>query len=108
MSASGPVAERRTTPRVRLPLDVAVDSAPAQLLDLSAGGLAVLGEGLGGPGDRVELTLPLPDRAPPLVARAEVVRSAGGRTAYRLNALTVDELQRVDRFVFSLTRLPGR
>ena len=108
MSAPGHRSERRATPRVRLPLDVAVDGAPAQLFDLSTGGLAVLGEGRGVPGDRVELTIPLPDRAPALVARAEVVRRSGGRTAYRLVALTVDERQRVDRFVFTLARLPER
>ena len=102
------MTERRATPRVQLPLEVAVDGAPADLLDLSAGGLAVVGESFGAPGDAVELTLPLPDRAPPLVARAEVVRRSGGRTAYRLVALTVDERQRVDRFVFTLARLPER
>ena len=97
--------ERRVTPRVRLPLEVAVDGAPADLIDLSAGGVAVIGEAPGRPGAPVELTLPLPDRAPPLVARAEVVRAGGGRTAYRLLALTVDERQRVDRFVFTIARL---
>ena len=102
------MTERRATPRVRLPLEVAVDGARAELLDLSAGGVAVLGESPARLGEPVELTLPLPDRAPPLVARAEVVRAADGHTAYRLLALTVDERQRVDRFVFMIARLPGR
>jgi hypothetical protein len=101
-------SERRATPRVRLPLEVAVDGAPAELLDLSAGGVALLGDAHGRPGEPAELTLPLPDRAPPLVARAQVVRAVDGRTAYRLVSLTVDERQRVDRFVFTLGRLPGR
>ncbi len=93
------MTERRATPRVRLPLDVAIDGAAAHLHDLTPEP--------GAPGGEVELTLPLPDRAPPLVARAQVVRRDATHTAFRLLALTPDERQRVERFVLSIARLGG-
>ncbi len=101
------MTERRATPRVRLPLDVAIDGTAAHLHDLSAGGVAVLTPKPGAPGGEVELTQPLPDRAPPLVARAQVVRRDEAHTAFRLLALTPDERQRVERFVLSIARLGG-
>jgi hypothetical protein len=97
--------ERRVTPRLRLPLDVAVDGAPAQLMDVSPGGVSLRGAGFGPAGTTVELTLPLPDRAPPLVARGEVVHASIAATGLRLVALTPDERERLDRFAFAARRL---
>jgi hypothetical protein len=96
--------ERRAAARCRLPLTVAAAGTPAELVDLSAGGLAVAATGLGDVGATVEVVLPLPDRAPALVARAHVVRTDGTQTALRLSGLTPDEHERIDRFALRLAR----
>jgi len=97
--------DRRVTPRLRMPLDVAVDGTPAQLVDLAPGGVSLRGAGFGVPGTRVEVALPLPDRAPALVARAEVVHATIAATGLRLVGLTRDEVERLDRFAFAARRL---
>ncbi len=96
--------ERRVAPRTRLPLTVAAAGEAAELVDLSVGGLAVAATDVGAVGDVVEVVLPLPDRAPALVARAQVVRVALAVTALRLTGLTPDERERIDRFALRLAR----
>ncbi len=96
--------DHRTVPRLPLPLTVGAAGAAAELLDLSVTDLAVAAPSVGAVGELVEVVLPLPDRAPALVARAEVVRVAPAMTALRLTGLTPDERERIDRFALRLAR----
>ncbi len=107
------VPDQRAAARLRLSLEIAVrpldgEAFGARLVDLSSGGLSLAGGGLGFPGTELEVTLPLPDREPPLNCRARIVRASAERTGLRFLPLTHAERSRLDRCIFAIQRLMAR
>ena len=104
------VPQQRSASRLRIPLDVSVLTAhgervEARTLDISAVGLSLAGGGYGEPGDVVGLELDVPDHQPTIACRGRIVRGTIEMTAIAFSDLSVEERERLARFIFAVQRL---
>ena len=82
---------------------VAGEPIETRTRDLSADGVLV--EELLPPAEqRWRATLPLPDRGPPVVFEARIVRNVGGGTAMRYTAMRPEDKQRLKQYVAAQKR----
>lgn len=99
------VPQQRSASRLRIPLDVVVDGAPARTVDISAAGLSLDGEGFGAAGTELSLEVDLPDHEVPLRCRGKVVRAAAGLTAVQFAGLPKPDADRLARIIFAVQRM---
>lgn len=109
--ANGPadVSQRRSFVRVSAPQPVTLDADDVRRLaytvDLSGGGMLLVGADELSPDERVPFTLSLGDRQVPVHGTARVVRSReDGKRALVFEEIAEEDRQRLIRFVFECMR----